>query len=70
MRTTPTIHSFTAGQALVEGVAWYTVSTVALSSETRHATAVFSLTSANSGQASNQSSTWGNGAAVVIQAEL
>ena len=71
MRATPSIHSYTAGRCLVEAVAWYTVGSVAIQSETRNTSAVFQLSGvANSGQSVNANAMWGNGASVVLQAEL
>ena len=71
MRTTPSIHSYTAGNCLVESVAWYSVGSVSIQSETRNTSAVFQLNSvANSGQSVNANAMWGNGASVVLQAEL
>ncbi len=71
MRTPPTISSYTAGNALVESVAWYTVNSVALHNESTNQVVTFALNSiANSSQAPNQNCTWGNGAAVVLEAEL
>ena len=71
MRATPSIHSYTAGRCLVEAVAWYNVGSVSIQSETTNTSAVFTLNSvANSGQSVNANAMWGNGASVVLQAEL
>ena len=71
MRIAPSMHSYTAGRCLVEAVAWYNVGSVAIQSETRNTSVVFQLNSvANSGQSVNANAMWGNGAAVVLQAEL
>jgi hypothetical protein len=71
MRIAPSIHSYTAGRCLVEAVAWYTVGNVTIQSETRNTSVAFQLNSvANSGQSVNANAMWGNGASVVLQAEL
>jgi len=71
MRIAPSIHSYTAGRCLVEAVAWYNIGSVAIQSETRNTSVVFTLNSiANSGQSVNANAMWGNGASVVLQAEL
>ena len=71
MRIAPSMHSYNAGRCLVEAVAWYNVGSVAIQSETRNTSAVFQLSSvSNSGQSVNANAMWGNGASVVLQAEL
>ena len=71
MRIAPSIYSYTAGRCLVEAVAWYNIGSVAIQSETRNTSVVFTLNSiANSGQSVNANAMWGNGASVVLQAEL
>ncbi|AXQ70464.1 tail fiber protein [Synechococcus phage S-T4] len=71
MRTTPTMHSYTAGNCLVEAVNWYSVGSVAIQGESTNSSVTFQLSSiTNSGQSFNANATWGNGAAAVIQAEL
>ena len=71
MRIAPSIHSYTAGRCLVEAVAWYNVGSVSIQSETTNTSVVFTLSSvANSGQSVNANAMWGNGASVVLQAEL
>lgn len=70
MRTTPTIYSYTSGNCLVETVAWYSVGNVSITESSRY-TVSFSLNSiTNSGQSANANAIWGNGASVVLQAEL
>ena len=71
MRATPSIFSYTAGNCLVESVAWYNVGSVVIQQESTNNSVTFQLNSiSNSGQAVNANAVWGNGAAVVIQAEL
>ena len=71
MRIAPSIHSYTAGNCLVEAIAWYSVGSVSIQGETTNTSVVFSLNSiSNSGQGANANAMWGNGASVVLQAEL
>ena len=71
MRATPTFHSYTAGNCLVEAVAWYSVGSVVIQGESTNSSVTFQLSSiTNSGQSFNANATWGNGAAAVIQADL
>ncbi len=70
MRSTPTIFSYTAGNVLVESIAWYPATTVGILESSPY-TASFNITGiSNSGQSANANAVWGNGAAVVLQSEL
>ncbi len=71
MRATPTIFSYTAGNCLVETVAWYSATTAAIQQESNNHTIVLNISGiSNSGQSVNNNCTWGNGAAIVLQADL
>lgn len=71
MRATPSIFSYTAGNCLVESVAWYSVGSVTIQIESTNNSVNFQLGSiSNSGQSANANAVWGNGALVVIQSEL
>jgi hypothetical protein len=71
MRTSPSIYSYTAGNCLVETVAWYSATTVVIQTESRNHTVVLNITGiSNSGQSVNTNCTWGNGAQIVLQADL
>ena len=70
MRVIPSIHSYTAGHVLREAIQWYGVASVGISEATRtHCTFIYSFSS-SSGASANEFATWGNGAGVVIEAEL
>ena len=70
MRAIPSIHSYTAGHVLREAIDWYGVSGVGISESTKtHCTFIYSFSS-SSGASANEFATWGNGAGVVIEAEL
>ena len=70
MRAIPSIHSYTAGHVLREAINWYGVSGVGISESTKtHCTFIYSFSS-SSGASANEFATWGNGAGVVIEAEL
>ena len=70
MRAVPSIDSYIAGHVLREAIAWYAPSGVGISeSTTTHFTAIHSFSS-SSGAGQNDFATWGNGAGVVLSAEI
>mgnify|MGYP003118636414 CR=1 FL=1 len=70
MRAVPSIDSYTAGNVLREAINWYPPSGVGISESTStHVTALHSFDS-SSGASANDFATWGNGAGVVLSAEI
>ena len=70
MRAVPSIHSYVAGNVLREAINWYPPSGVGISESTStHFTAIHSFGS-SSGASANDFATWGNGAGVVLTAEI
>ena len=70
MRAVPSIDSYTAGHVLREAINWYNPSSVGISESTKtHFTAIHSFSS-SSGASANDFATWGNGAGVVLTAEI
>ena len=70
MNAVPSIHSYTAGHVLREAINWYGVAGVGISESTKtHCTFIYSFSS-SSGASANEFATWGNGAGVVIEAEI
>ena len=70
MRAVPSIDSYIAGQVLREAINWYNPSGVGASeATTTHFTALHSFGS-SSGASANDFATWGNGAGVVLTAEI
>tara|TARA_B000000557_G_scaffold215313_1_gene181947 strand:- start:31 stop:1176 length:1146 start_codon:yes stop_codon:yes gene_type:complete len=70
MRAIPSIHSYNAGHVLREAINWYNPSGVGISESTKtHFTAIHSFSS-SSGASANDFATWGNGAGVILDAEI
>jgi hypothetical protein len=73
MRATPAVTEVTNGNALVEGIAWYTVTGVTLQSESSNKVVIYNVVTNTTGAVSSSGQTpgaWGNGAKVTLDAEL
>ena len=72
MRITPAIHSYTVGNLVREGVAWYLVTAASISSESTNNNFVFAIStgSTNTGLSVGDTTHWGNGATLILSAEL
>lgn len=71
MRITPAIHSYTAGNLVREGIDWHPVSAASISGESTNNNFVFAIsTSSNTGLSVGNTTHWGNGATLILSAEL